>query len=330
MPPVVCLRGLLLYTELSCPSETSVKTPNFTLRQLNYFATAARLGKISTAAAELGISQSAITTAILDLESLLGVTLLDRHPGGVTPTYRGQMFLAHADNILAAAHDAQRSPFRAGADVQGTLRLSASYVVAGYFLLPILAKFRSVCPNVQIDLSEMVRLDCEKALIDGRTDLSVLLTSNLENSGPIECARLLRSRRQLWVAANSPLLAQKEVSLRDIAQTPYVFLNVDDGEKVTRSYWQQHGLEPNVQFRTSSMEAMREWIALGMGVTVVADIVYRPWSLDGRKIERIPMVEGVPSMEIGVAWKRGAELSPAASAFLDFVTQAAGRVEGLE
>src|SRR5437879_6502641 len=119
--------------------ETFLKTPYFSLRQLNYFATAARLGKISTAATELGISQSAITTAILDLESTLGSALLDRHPGGVTLTYRGQMFLIHAEHILNAANDAQRSPFRSGVDVRGTLRVSASYVVLGYFLLPIVA-----------------------------------------------------------------------------------------------------------------------------------------------------------------------------------------------
>lgn len=307
-----------------------MKTPSFTLKQLNYFTTAARLGKISTAAIELGISQSAITTAILDLENLLDAELLERHPGGVTPTFRGQMFLTHAENILGAASDAQRSPFRAGGDVRGTLRISASYVVVGYFLLPILAKFRRVCPNIEISLTEMGRLECEKALINGETDLSVLLTSNLENSDIVRSSRLLRSRRQLWVSATSPLLKQKEVSLRDVEHLPYVFLQVDDGEKTTRSYWQNYGLTPNVQFRTASMEAMREWIALGMGVTVVADIVYRPWSLDGRKIERIPLVEGVPSMEIGLAWKHGVNLSPAAEAFRDFITQAAGRIEGLD
>lgn len=307
-----------------------MKTPNFTLRQLNYFATAARLGKISTAAIELGISQSAITTAILDLENLLGAALLERHPGGVTPTYRGQMFLTHAENILGAAGDAQRAPFRSGADVRGTLRLSASNVVVGYFLMPILAKFCRLCPNVEVSLTEMLRPDCERALIDGASDLAVLLTSNLENAEALESARLLRSRRQLWVSAENPLLAQKEVSLRDVEHLPYVFLQVDDGEKITRSYWQNYGLEPNVQFRTTSMEAMREWISLGMGVTVVADIVYRPWSLDGRKIERIPMVEGIPSMEIGLAWKRDAEMSAAANAFRDFITQAAGRIEGMD
>lgn len=307
-----------------------MKSPSFTLKQLNYFATSAQLGKISSAAVELGISQSAITTAILDLEELLNTQLLERHPGGVTPTFRGQMFLVHAENILSAAADAQRAPFRAGADVRGTLRLSASYVVVGYFLMPIIAKFRRVCPNIEIELSEMERLDCENGLVNGDIDLAVLLTSNLENSKLLHSARLLRSRRQLWVSADSPLLDKKEVSLRDVEQVPYVFLGVDDGEKVTRSYWDSYGLAPNVRLRTTSMEAMREWIALGLGVTIVADIVYRPWSLDGRKIERIPVVEGVPSMEIGLAWKRDDELSPAATAFRDFITQAAGRIEGVD
>lgn len=307
-----------------------MKSPRFTLKQLNYFATSAQLGKISSAAIELGISQSAITTAILDLERLFETELLERHPGGVTPTYRGQMFLVHAENILSAAADAQRAPFRAGSDVRGVLRLSASYVVVGYFLMPILAKFQRVCPNIEIELSESDRPTCEMGLIDGTIDLAVLLTSNLEHAESLQGARLLRSRRQLWVSDDSPLLDKKEVRLRDIEHIPYVFLDVEDGEKVTRSYWKSYGLTPNVRLHTTSMEAMREWIALGLGVTIVADIVYRPWSLDGRKIERIPVVEGIPSMEIGLAWKRGNELSPPASAFRDFITQAAGRIEGVD
>jgi len=307
-----------------------VRTPSFTLKQLNYFVTAARLGKIATAAIELNISQSAITTAILDLENQLGAELLDRHPGGVTLTYRGQMFMAHAENILGAANDAQRAPFRADATAEGVVRVHATYVVCGYFLLPVIAKVRRLYPKIEIVLNEAPRQECERALKSGEADIAVLLTSNLADSDGLESQRALRSRRQLWVGSGSALLQKTEVSLYEVRDLPYVFLQVDDGEKVTRSYWQKYGLEPNVQFRTASMEALREWIALGMGVTIVADIVFRPWSLDGRKIERIPIFEGVPSMDIGLAWRRGADLSPAAVVLKDFVMQASCQIAGVD
>src|SRR5438105_3085754 len=129
-----------------------MRTPYFTLKQLTYFVMAARLGKISTAAAELNISQSAITTAILDLEGILNAPLLERHASGIRLTYRGQMFFTHAEHILEAVDDAQQAPFRGDAVVTGQLRVCATYVVCGYFMLPIISRFRQVFPNIELTI----------------------------------------------------------------------------------------------------------------------------------------------------------------------------------
>ncbi|MDO9524163.1 MAG: LysR family transcriptional regulator [Gemmobacter sp.] len=299
-----------------------MKPPVFTLRQLAYFVTAAKHGKIANAAVDVGISQSAITTAILELERTLGVSLFDRHAYGVTLTHRGHMFHQHALAVLGAVDEAQRWPFQADSNIAGTLRVVATHVVVGYFMLPYLAKFRSQYPNVDITLVELTRPECEDALLEGQADCAVMLTSNLEDSDRLASTALLKARRQLWVSANSPLLAQKTVSLREVESLPYVFLLVDEGEKVIRTYWKTLGLEPNVVFRTSSMEAMREWIALGQGVTIVADTVYRPWSLEGRRIERVPILETIPPMEIGIVWSKDKVLSDAARGFVDYLAGA--------
>lgn len=298
-----------------------MKVPYFTLKQLTYFVMSVRTGKISAAAVELGISQSAITTAILDLENLLGAALLERHPGGIRPTYRGQMFFTHAENILSAASDAQRSPFRGNAVVEGPLRICATYVVCGYFLLPRVAKFRKLFPKIDLSIVEVTRNEGEAMLMSGEVDLSVMLTSNLERADEIESIRLLRSRRQLWVRGDSELASRDDVGLAEIAEMPYCLLQVDDSENLTKSYWNWYGLQPNIRFTTRSMEALRESIALGMGVTIVADLVYRPWSLDGHKIERVQVRESVPQLEMGIAWHRGAELGEPAQVFREFLTQ---------
>jgi DNA-binding transcriptional LysR family regulator len=304
-----------------------MKPPAFTLRQLTYFVTAAKFGKIANAALEVGISQSAITTAILDLERSLGAQLFDRHATGVTLTQRGHMFLQHAQNVLGAAEDAQRWPFRLDGSIGGAMTLAVTHVVSGYFLLPLYSKFRANYPNAEIRLIERTRAECEAAVRSGEADLAVLLTSNLEDRDALDCATLMRSARQLWVASNSPLLQQKDVSLLEVEPLPYVFLRIEEGERVIRSHWANYGTGPNVQFRTDAMEAMREWIALGLGVTIVADTVYRPWSLDGRRIERLPIREGMPPMEIGIAWARDRDLPAVATAFRTYLTQTLNRVD---
>lgn len=307
-----------------------MRTPNFTLRQLIYFCAAARYGKIANAAVEIGISQSAVTTAILELERTLGLPLLERHATGVTLTHRGHLFHQHALKVLEAADEAQRWPFQASLNLSGTLRLVATHVVVGYFLLPYLGKFIAAHPNVEVTLSEMTRAECEEALISGRADLGVILTSNLARPDALDIQPLARAQRKLWVAGNSPLLAEKAVSLSQLNGMPYVFLMVDEGERVMRELTRPYGFEPDVVLRTTSLEAMREWIGLGLGVTIVADTIYRPWSLEGLKIERLPLIEQFPPLEIGLTWRRDGELSEAARGFADFLGRTVRRHEGPE
>ncbi|GAB1379073.1 LysR family transcriptional regulator [Pararhodobacter aggregans] len=315
----------------SAPGEgASMKAPNFTLRQLMYFVAAAKYGKIANAAVEIGISQSAVTTAILDLERNLGFPLLDRHVSGVTLTHRGHLFHQHALKVLEAADEAQRWPFQASLNLSGKLRIAATHVVVGYFLLPYLGKFLAAHPKVEVSLSEMTRPECEDALIAGKADLGIILTSNLGNPDELQKRPLIQAQRRLWISNNSPLMAEKSVPLERLNGLPYVFLMVDEGERVLRELVRPFGFEPNVVLRTTSMEAMREWIGLGLGVTIVADTVYRPWSLEGLKIERRPLADPIPPLEIGLVWRKDRPMDEVTEGFASFLRQSVPVSDGLD
>ena len=73
---------------------------SISLKQIRYFVAAAESGRISRAAVELNVSQSAVTTAIQQLEALLGAPLLERTPQGVRVTIEGGRFLPQAKQIL--------------------------------------------------------------------------------------------------------------------------------------------------------------------------------------------------------------------------------------
>ena len=84
-----------------------------TIRQIRYFIAVANSGQISRAAVDLNVSQSAVTTAVKQLEEIVGAQLFQRHPGGLSLTYEGSIFLDHARRVLAAVDEAVRSPSRA-------------------------------------------------------------------------------------------------------------------------------------------------------------------------------------------------------------------------
>lgn len=295
-----------------------------TLRQLRYFVGAAETGQFSLAATRAHISQSAITTAVQSLEDALGVKLFERQPQGVTLTAEGHSFYQHARHVLDSLQDAVREPRFRMHGLSGVVPFAATYTVLGYFLPPLLARFRMSYPDVRFDLCDCGREEIEEGIESGRFQLGVVVLSNITDPGRFCNHVLIRSRRQLWLSSTHPLLNIPFPTLEDIAPYPYIQATVDEGETSTRRYWHTRGLQPKIELRTGSMEALRGLVAHGFGVTILSDMVYRPWSLEGRKIEVRPINDAIPHMEVGLIWKKGEQLTETADALRQFLIQACG------
>lgn len=293
---------------------------SLSLKQVRYFVAAAEAGQISQAAVDLNVSQSAVTAAIKQLERFLDTKLLERRPTGVELTYAGHQFLEHGRNIISAVDVAVRAPHDARGKLSGRIRVGVTYTVAGYFLPPYLARFHRAFPNVEVDLFEAPRPEIESALIDRELDLAVMLTSNLRQVDVLASETLIRSRRRLWLPVDHPLLAVERISLADVAKEQYVALTVDEAVQTAMRYWERTPWRPRLYFETSSVEAVRSMVAIGMGVTILSDMVYRPWSLEGRRIETRVLSDPIPSMDVGLAWKRTANLTEAAHAFREHLS----------
>jgi DNA-binding transcriptional LysR family regulator len=123
----------------------------------------------------------------------------------------------------------------------------------------------------------------------------------------------------LWLAPEHPLTRAERVHLSEIATYPYVMLTVDEAKHTSMRYWSNASLEPKTVFRTSSVEAVRSMVAGGMGIAILSDLIYRPWSLEGQRIETRVIEDEVPSMDVGLAWRRDTKQSDAAKAFRDFM-----------
>ena len=289
---------------------------SLTLRQIRYFVATAEIGQISQAAIYLNISQSAVTTAIKELEALLGVQLFVRSAQGMNLTDAGRHFLNRAYVIVRSVDDALNSPlpdYRAS----GVLRLAASYTVLGYFLPHHLQRMEHWHPDVTLEVFEQERQAIEQGLLDGQLDMAVVLTANLTHPA-IVSEILFNSERRLWLPSHHPLCERSAVSLADVAQEPYILLTVDEAEHSAMRYWEQAGQTPKVRLRTSSVEAVRSMVANGSGVAILSDLVHRPWSLEGKRIETLTVTDPVTPMSVGLAWHRERAFTPAMQAFRDY------------
>src|SRR3984893_10354676 len=289
-----------------------------TFRQIRYFVAVAETVKIGTAASMVGFSPSAVTEAIGELTAISGMKLFDRHPRGLTLTYEGNRLLAHCRNILSAVESAGYAMTRPNNDLSGAIELAVTITISGYFLAPTLARFHQRFPNIEVVIREVKRRDIEAGLISGVYELALMLVSNLSNRTDLVSHTLVRSMRRLWLPPKHPLLNQEIITLADVACQPYIQLLIDDAETSTHSYWKAHKLEPNIIVRTESVEAVRGLIAFRNGVTILSDMMYRPWSLERDRIEVREVAAHIPTMNIRIAGSRVKNLYPATRTFVEF------------
>jgi len=288
----------------------------FTLRQLQYFVAVAEQGTVSGAAQSLSISQSSVTEAIKELEGDLGVQLFERHPRGLNITHEGHQFLRHATTILSSVSDAKRV-FRERAEpVAGQLHLGVTSLVAGYVLSDILARYRRAHPSVEVFAIEDNGDYLEHLLIGGELDVAVMVISNLRDRDALQAEILEVSPYRLWLPIGHPLGTRESIGLGDLSGEPIIMLTIDEIEEATRRLLGALGTRPQVAFRTRSVEAVRSLVATGAGVALLPDLVYRPWSLEGDRIESRDVSGALPVVQVGIAWRRGSALPRAARDFI--------------
>lgn len=290
------------------------------MRQLRYFVAAAESGQFSMAAAREHVSQSAVTNAVSSLEEILGTRLFERLPHGVSLTLDGHDFYYHARHVIDSLSDALHKSRSRSRDAQGVVRIGASYTVMGYFLPDVLARFRASYPHILFELHDLDREALESAVESGDIDIGVALLSNVTQVNRFEHRSLVRSQRKLWVAPSHPLAQSLDPSLSEIAEHPYVMLTVDEGEESAMRYWNRQKLVPNVILRTGSMEALRGFVSHGFGVTILSEMVFRPWSLEGKRIEARDVATSIPQMDLGMLWRKQSAPPPPVRTLMDFLT----------
>ena len=285
-------------------------------RHLKFFVATAESGQVSRAATQLSISQSAVTSAIKELESELGTSLFFRTAQGMEMTEAGRGFLASTREILEKLDLAKRMAQRQS-PAKGSISIASNYTVIGYFLPLHLDSLQHMYPNLDIRSSELNREGIEEGLLSNRFDLAVGLTSNIANS-ELKTKTLLRSSRRLWAANSHKFIREGKATFEDISREDYIMLTVDEAAHTTMRYWSLSALKPKVTLRTSSVEAVRSMVANGQGVTILSDMVYRPWSLEGRRIGTAVTDYEIPSMDIGLAWRKGVEIRKPVASVIEY------------
>ncbi len=253
---------------------------HLTLRQLEYFAAAARHGGAARAAATLNVSQPSISKAIAELEGLWGERLFVRlHAKGLELTAAGAARYRQANALLqqAGALAAPRS-----AALEGELRAGCLSTLAPRYLAAILARMRAGFPGIQVRVEEGDTEALTRLLERGSLDVALFYDLGLARRVRLEPVA------DLWPYALLPwghaLAARSSLRLADLAREPLVLINLPHSREYFLSLFRMAGVTPRIARESSSIEMVRAMVANGLGVSVLTTRPTRDISYDGKRI----------------------------------------------
>ena len=192
-------------------------------RQLHYFVAIADSGGFSAASERLFIAQSALSRQIKDLESELDTLLFERTARQPRLTAAGEAFLPRARAMLAELEKASTAAREIGRGQRGLIRLGhSSTVPLTGGLLHTLKAYLAQHPGVSVDIAQQSSEAQLQELHEQRLDVGLLRLPVLRQREGIVLRPLFTEAVKLAVAADHPLAGTKRVSLKDLAQEPFV------------------------------------------------------------------------------------------------------------
>ncbi|MDA8442378.1 MAG: LysR family transcriptional regulator [Peptococcaceae bacterium] len=278
------------------------------------FVVAARYGTFHDAADELYITASAVSKHIAALEKELGIVLFERLPQGVRLTKAGEARLPLAKRIVEA-HDELKAMKVTSPDLR--LQLYSIPTQKRFGLSQILAEFRTLRPEIVIEISERHGLALAKAILDGECELGFAGSQYL-NPGLLQWITITKGKVGAVLPLCHPLASCESISLKCLSGDDFVFLIPETGMyQVYVEFCKRNGFIPKVKTFASREDTLIYYVANNMGVSLSQKEMVDIYKNDD-DIVFVPLDEELCSSSVLVR-ARHRNLSPAGSIFWNFI-----------
>lgn len=296
----------------------------FDLASLRAFRAVLREGSFSAAALALRVPKSTLSKRVADLESGLGVRLIERSTRSLRVTQEGEVLAARADRLLGEADDIRRAMGESGGRPRGHLRLAMPTVFGTMLMGPIAAAFRVEHPEVTLEIHF---LDRPTNMLEEGFDGCVRF-GPLDDSSQV--ARLLLHGQAILVASPAlPGLAKVNVP-NDLLAMPLVGLASGwaRGWPLESSDAAVH-LPVEPALKLGSQHAVRDAVIAGAGIAALPGIIAKPEIAAGRLLRVLP-VWRTPRKGIYFIYPSAHSMTARLRVFIDFLAVAIAEAESAD
>ena len=281
------------------------------LRELKSFVIAARFRSISKAANELGLGQPTVTTHIKKLEKELNMVLFDRVTRPIRLTLSGQTIFDLSQPLLDGLDSlAVRT---SEAEERGPVTIASTPDIIPHTLLRVVKVFNSLYPNVYLRIQSATRTEVIGMVRTGEVDTGII--QHPDRGEDLHFEPLFLYERVLIAPKGHELLSAPMTSLDSIDQYPLILMARGTYTRhILEEQLQKKGLHYEVIMELDSMDMIKKFVTIGMGVSVGPRLAIEEEDLD--HLGMVSLANFLPVDQAGLITLPGKTLSTPANQFI--------------
>jgi LysR family hydrogen peroxide-inducible transcriptional activator len=273
-----------------------------TLKQLQYLIALREHGHFGKAAEASFVTQSTLSAGVRELESLLGIMLVERTRRVVRFTPLGNKIVDKAHRILREAEELAEMARSAGKPLAGDLRMSVIPTIAPFLLPKLLPALRDQYPDLKLYLREEPSAAACDALHHGQVDC-VLLALPFA-AGDIEKAELFSDRLYVAFPKDDPRDPPPTIT-PDLIDESRLLLLVDGHclKDHALAACNRPELRASASMMGTSLHTLVQMVDNGLGLTLIPEMAVRAGLLTGTKVVARPLETEHASRDIALIWR---------------------------
>ena len=268
------------------------------------------------AAEELHITQTALSRRLQNLESFLGVKLVERTTRSVALTRLGADFVPQARRLLSGLEASLTEMRETGRSLRGNVTIACVPTVGVHYLPRIVQRYAQLHPGNRIDILDHASSDVAIAVLRREAEFGI---NTLGAPHPeLEAAPLMQDRFVLVCRRDHALARKPRLAWKQLAPYPLILSGRESANRpLLEAALERHGLQLASTYEVQRSSTALGLVVEGVGVAVVPELAVQRGTYPTLRV--IPLVAPVVSRTLVLIKRRASHLTPAAQALYDLV-----------
>ncbi|WP_026009516.1 LysR family transcriptional regulator [Priestia filamentosa] len=286
------------------------------IRQLEYFVAVAEQESFTKAAANVHLSQPALSKIVKNLEEELKVELFDRSTRKLKLTDAGEIVYQEALKLTASLTDLTLRLDNLMNSPTGTIRIGIPPLIGTLFFPSIARSFHNQYPKISLELVEFGAKKLVEFVEEEKVDIAIIVLP--VNNPKFEIYPFIQEEFAFFCAKTHKFANRTSLSLKELSEEKFILFS----KQFTlhdRIIWEcvNAGFTPSVPYESSQWDLISELVAEEFGIAILPQSIYSKMNHD--KITMVPLVNPTPLWELGFAVKKNSYISFANRKLIDFL-----------